>query len=68
MFLSAAQMAKKYGLGREFVLQCVRSDIGPRFAHPSKVNEKGRCTGKWLIDEEKFMEAMSDGSLVLESC
>lgn len=67
MLLSATKFAEKSGLSKGFVLQCCRSEYGNYFAHPSKVDSKGKCIGKWLIDEAKFQKAWEKGLLVMEN-
>ena len=65
-YMSAAQIAKKHGLSRDYVLKCCKGPYGNRFARPSSVDKYGRCNGKWMVNEQKFLEIQDKGWLLAE--
>ena len=58
-------VAQALGLSYDYVLQCCRNKrVGHTFAQPTKTDKNGRCTGNYIININKFVEALDRGYLV----
>ena len=62
MYMSARRFAREVGISYSEVIRLCNSDIGGRFAQPSKCNSEGRCIGTWRINPDAFCKLQESGA------
>lgn len=63
VYCTARELARETRLSYGFIIDKCNSAQGRSFAKPTKTDERGRCTGKFIINKNKFLELLERGYL-----
>ena len=63
-YIKPSELAKKHNLPYRWVLEkCKSAYVKTHFAYPTVTDYRGRCIGRYIVHEERFIEALERGYL-----